>query len=126
MRRTIAGALTLSMAALSAACSSSSGGGADGSVDVEIAAESDATVVDASDEEAESSPVYGCNEAQLAFATSMACGQCVAQNCAALLRACTNCPLCELQLTGCPVCLSVCFAGAGAGPGAPAALDSGL
>lgn len=125
MRRTIAPAMTLAIATLSAACSSSSGGGADGSVDVEIAAEPDAGAADASDEEAESSPVYGCNEAQLAFATTMACGQCVAQNCAALLRACTNCPLCEMQLTGCPACLSMCFAGAGARPGIGAPPDGG-
>jgi hypothetical protein len=125
MRRTIARAMTLAMATLSAACSTSSGGGVDGSVDVEIGAEPDVAAADASDEEAESSPVYGCNEAQLAFATTMACGQCVAQNCAALLRACTNCPLCEMQLTGCPACLSMCFAGAGTPPGTGVPLDSG-
>jgi hypothetical protein len=126
MRRTIASAMTLAVAMLSAACSSSSGGGADaGVVDAEVDAESDVTAGDASDEEAESSPVYGCNEAQLAFATSMACGQCVAQNCAALLHACTNCVLCEMQLSGCPACGSTCFARAGAGAGTGATLDAG-
>ncbi len=113
MRRTIASAMTWAVATLSAACSSTSGGHADGGVvvDAEVDAESDATVEDASDEEAESSPVYGCNEAQLAFATTMACGQCVAQNCAKLLQACTNCVLCEMQLSGCPACGSTCFGG---------------
>jgi hypothetical protein len=92
----------------------------DAGVDV-AAPELDASVADASDEEAESSPVYGCSQAQLAYATSMPCGQCVAQNCAALLAACTNCVLCEMQLTGCPACTATCYARGGVA----AAFDGG-
>jgi hypothetical protein len=120
MPRTLATATTLAILACSAACSSSSGGGVDAGVVDVTAPELDVTVEDASDEEAESSPVYGCSQAQLAFATNMQCGQCVAQNCAALLKACTNCVLCEMQLSGCPACTATCYA-----RGATAALDAG-
>ena len=54
--------------------------------------------------------MVGCSEGQLAYATNMQCGQCVAQNCMALLMACTNCPLRVLQLSGCPACSATCFA----------------
>jgi len=111
-------ALVLGVGALSAACSSSSSGGDAGSiveasvVDVETA-ESDASPSDASDDQPQS-PVYGCSESQLAFATkSMACGECVATNCSTLLHSCTNCTLCQQELTNCPQCVSMCFAGGG-------------
>jgi hypothetical protein len=121
MPRTLAIATTLAILACSTACSSSSGGGVDaGVVDVAAPPELDVTVEDASDEEAESSPVYGCSQAQLAFATNMQCGQCVAQSCAALLKACTNCVECEMQLSGCPACTATCYA-----RGAAAAFDAG-
>ena len=112
MPRTFATATTLAVFACCTACSSSSGGGDAGTVDaIAPSEEDDATAADASDEEAESSPVYGCDEAQLAFATGMACGQCVAQNCAAYLKACTNCILCEMQLSmGSSMCTATCFA----------------
>ncbi len=118
--------MALAVAAFAGACSSSSGGGptvVDAStVDVESQVESDATASDASEEDVEISPVDTCSESQLAFATSMACGQCVAQNCAALLRSCTNCILCMQQLSTCPACTSMCFGG---GTGMPP-IDSGL
>jgi hypothetical protein len=121
--RTIAVATTLAVAALFAACSSSSSGGDAGPdaalIDVMLPTgpESDATVVDASDEEAEISPVDTCDEGQLAFATTMACGQCAAQKCAKYLQACTNCITCQQQLgNGCSACGSMCFGGPGPGP----------
>jgi hypothetical protein len=123
--RNFANATALAVAAFSAACSSSSNGPTvmDASVvDAETQAESDGAA-DANEEEAEISPVYTCSEAQLAFATNMACGQCVAAMCAKLLSACTNCILCQQQLgTGCPACASMCFGGGGLPVTAP---DSG-
>ena len=107
-KKTLPLGIALVAAALSSACSSSSGGNGDGGVtDAGLGPSFDAA--DANEEEAESSPVFGCSEAQLAYGTSMACGQCVAQNCAALLKACTNCVLCQMQLNQCPACLSMCF-----------------
>ena len=125
--RVIAFAIPLAVAALAIACSSSnSGGGHDaGIVDAlgaEAESETDATVGDASEEQAATSPVDTCDEAQLAFATSMACGQCVAQKCAKYLNACTNCIDCQQQLAnGCSACVSMCFGigGPGPGPGGP-------
>jgi hypothetical protein len=109
-------ALALAVAAFSAGCSSSSSGPTvvDASVvDAETQVESDGAA-DANEEEAAISPVDTCSEAQLAFATNMACGQCVATSCAKLLNACTNCILCQQQLgTGCPACASMCFGGGG-------------
>jgi hypothetical protein len=121
--RVIAFAIPLAVAALAAACSSSSNGAHDGGVldaSGEAESEVDATVDDTGDDGAAVSPVYTCDEAQLAFATSMACGQCVAQKCAKYLQACTNCITCQQQLAmGCPACGSMCFGGAGPGPGGP-------
>ncbi len=111
MPRTLVTAMTLTIFACYAACSPSSGGGGmDAGVPDVVAPELDSAVTDASEEEAEISPVDTCSEAQLAFATSMTCGQCVAQNCSAILMACTNCPLCMQQLSGCPACTGACFA----------------
>jgi hypothetical protein len=123
---TFATTMALVTAAFAGACSSSSGGGptvVDAStVDVESQVGADASASDAS-EDVVISPVDTCSEAQLAFfINNMPCAQCVAQNCAALLRACTNCPLCQQQLSGCPACTSMCFGG---GTGMPA-FDSGL
>jgi len=120
--RTIAVAMTLAVAAFFAACSSSSGGGGGTDaavVDVMVATgpESDSTVADASEEEAEISPVDTCNQAQLSFATTMACGQCVAQKCAKYLQSCTNCITCQQQLgSACAACGAMCSAGPGPGP----------
>jgi hypothetical protein len=116
--RTIAVAMTLAVAAFFGACSSSSGGGGtDAAVaDVMVATgpESDATVADASEEEAEISPVDTCDQAQLSFATTMACGQCVAAKCAKYLQSCTNCITCQQMLgSACPACGVMCSAGPG-------------
>jgi hypothetical protein len=124
--RTIACATTFAAAAVVAACSSSSGGGS-GAPDAQVIdvlavgeaqSEVDATSDDASEQDAGSSPVFGCNEAQLAYATTMACGQCVAQKCAKYLKACTNCIDCQQQIAmGCSACVSMCFGVGGPGPG---------
>jgi hypothetical protein len=118
-------AMALGAAAFSAACSSSSSGPTvvDASlVDVGIQVESDGAA-DASEEDAEVSPVDTCSQAQLSFATTMACGQCVATSCAKFLQSCTNCILCQQALgTGCPACGSMCFGGGGMPVTAP---DSG-
>jgi hypothetical protein len=122
--RVIAFAIPLAVVALAFACSSSTSSGAHdaGLIDAlgEAESEIDATADDASEEQAATSPVFTCNEAQLAFATSMACGQCVAQKCAKYLQACTNCITCQQMLaSGCSACSSMCFGGGGPGPGGP-------
>jgi hypothetical protein len=122
--RVIALAIPLAAVALAAACSSSSNGAHDaGLIDAPGEAESeiDATADDSSQEVDAISPVYTCDEAQLAYATNnMACGQCVAQKCAKYLQACSNCITCQQNLgMGCPACASMCFGGAGPGPGGP-------
>lgn len=123
--RVIALAIPLAVVTLAAACSSSSNGVHDAGVIGamgEAASEIDATTDDASgDDGAATSPVYTCDEAQLAFATgNMACGQCVAQKCAKYLQACTNCITCQQNLAmGCAACSSMCFGGVGPGPGGP-------
>jgi hypothetical protein len=128
--RTIAVAMTLAVAAFFAACSSSSGGGGTDAAVVDVVAmgpEIDSTVAaDAGEEEAEISPVYTCDQAQLSFATTMACGQCVAQKCAKYLQSCTNCILCQQQLgSACAACGAACSAGPGPGPGPIMTVDAG-